>query len=69
MVDTVTAAVRKRTTRTRSASPVLGLPGWVRVTIGGREEAIEARIEDVQDILRRMHQQPSPIIWRALGIS
>lgn len=58
----------KRTTRHRSAVAVLGAPGFVRVTIGARVEVIEADLAEVGKILRAMHRQPSPLIWRALGV-
>lgn len=63
-----TAPTKLRTTRNREACPVLGAPHLVLVTIGGRTEAIKASLEETQAILRRLHRQPSPVIWRALGV-
>ena len=60
--------IKLRTTRNREARPVLGAPHLVLVTIGGRTEAINAGLEETQATLRKMHRQPSPIIWRALGV-
>lgn len=58
----------KRSAPNRSAAAVLGAPGFVRVTIGARVEVIEADLAEVGKILRSMHRQPSPCIWRALGV-
>ena len=63
-----TAPTRKRTTRKRHAAAVLGAPHLTRVTIGARVEVVEAPLEDVSAVLRRMHRQPSPCIWRTLGV-
>lgn len=62
------APTKHRTTRNRVARPVMGDPHLVLVTIGGRTEAIKADLEETQAILRRLHRQPSPVIWRALGV-
>lgn len=61
-------AATKHPARHRSAVAVLGAPGFVRVTIGARVEVIEADLAEVGKILRAMHRQPSPLIWRALGV-
>lgn len=65
----MTTSTRTHPARHRSAVAVLGAPGFVRVTIGARVEVIEADLEEVGRLIRSMHRQPAPLVWRSLGVS
>jgi hypothetical protein len=44
-------------------------PGYVCVLIGPRREVLERDLAEAREVVRSLHKQPSPVIWRALGIA